>query len=156
MSDSTSSSISRPRFGGGGRLYREEDAPAAAAMGLARESIEEARVAEMMAPEAPPWADQPEPEPERKVEPKRKRKSEPERERTVENPPPMKVGRIEEPKAPRDRRGEIREVVSTGLELVGIGLLITTGFLITAWLGTLIAGLCLVLLGVATSRNFSG
>ena len=154
MSDSTSSSISRPRFGGrGGVLLPVEPA---AAMGLARESIEEARVAEMMAPEAPPWADQPEPEPERKVEPKRKRKSEPERERTVENPPPMKVGRIEEPKAPRDRRGEIREVVSTGLELVGIGLLITTGFLITAWLGTLIAGLCLVLLGVATSRNFSG
>jgi hypothetical protein len=156
MSDS-SSNISRPRFGGGGRLYREEGAPVAAAMmDMAREVIEEERVAELMKPDsAPPWADQPEPEPERKVEPKRRRKSEPERETTVENPPPMKVGKIEEPKKPKppfDRR----EAASTGLELVGIGLLITTGFLITVWLGTLIAGLSLVLLGVATSNNYRG
>jgi hypothetical protein len=118
--------VSRPRFGGGGRLYRD-----------ARELIEEAR-SEEMAPDPPPWADAPAPAP-----PPR------------ENPPPMKVGKIEaptEPKPPTDWR----EGVSTGLELVGIGLLITTGFLIAVWVGTLIAGLSLVLLGVATSRKING
>jgi hypothetical protein len=67
----------------------------------------------------------------------------------------MKVGKIEaptEPKPPPDWR----EAVSTALELVGIGLLVTTGFLLAVWAGTLIAGLSLVLLGVATSRKIGG
>jgi hypothetical protein len=133
MTDSTSDNVIR--LGGGGLLY--EDARNQAADN-AREIIEEARRAEMMAPDPPAWADKPEPEPEKKPE-----------------KPAMTLGKIEAPKQPKppfDRR----EAVSTALELAGIGLLVTTGFLITVWLGTLIAGLALVVLGVATSRNIGG
>ena len=118
--------VSRPRFGTGGRLYRD-----------AREVIQEARAEGMLA-DPPPWADAPAPEP---------------APREVQNPPPMKVGKIEapvEPKPPTDWR----EGVSTALELAGMGLLITTGFLLAVWVGTLIAGLCLVVYGVATSKMF--
>lgn len=173
MTDSTSN-VSRPRFGQGGRLYREESSPAAAAMGAAREAIEDQRVAEMMAPDPPPWADAPEPPapqqqhgtaadvaaveqqlPPKKPKRRRRGKPEPELPKEVQQPAHMKVGKIEappQPKAPFDRR----EAVSTMLELAGIGLLVTTGFLIAVWVGTLIAGLSLVVLGVATSRNIGG
>jgi hypothetical protein len=140
-----SANVSRPRFGRGGRLYKDaRDAATIPAdsdakgighdlIGGAREAIEEQRRAEMMSPDPPPWADKPEP-------PK------------PAKPPPPVVGVKKPPEAPRD----YREPISTALELAGIGLLIATGFLITMWLGTLIAGLCLILLGVATSRRFGG
>jgi hypothetical protein len=176
MTDSTSN-VARPRFGQGGRLYREEGAsPAAAAMGVAREAIEDQRLAEMMAPDPPPWADEPEPltpptpptppapaepppssKPLEKPKRRRRRGKQPEPEpvREVQHPPWMKAGKIEappEPKPPFDWR----EAVSTALELAGIALLVTTGFLLAVWAGTLIAGLSLVVLGVATSRNIGG
>jgi len=173
-----SSNVTRPRFGQGGRLYREEPAPAApvtAAMGMAREAMEDQRVTDMLTTElVPPWADQPEPIPEastpepppaeppaeraRRPKRPRRRKPEPEPEPPaveVENPPHMERGTIGEPTEP-EPPFDWREAISTGLELAGIALLVLTGFLITVWLGTLIAGIALVVLGVATSRNFNG
>jgi hypothetical protein len=116
------------QIGGGGLLYED-----------ARQALEEERLAQEMAPDPPPWADKPEPEPAKEVQ----------------NPPPMKVGKIEAPKEP-EPPFDWREAASTVLELAGIGLLITTGFLIAVWVGTLIAGLALVVLGVATSNSFRG
>jgi hypothetical protein len=66
--------------------------------------------------------------------------------------PPARIGKVE---APKPRR-EWREPVSTAVELAGVGFLIATGFIVTVWLGTLITGICLIVLGVATSRNLGG
>jgi hypothetical protein len=133
MSDPTNNVV---QIGGGGLLYEDAREAAREAGREAALAAEFPAAAEETAPDPPPWADEPQPQ-------------------EVQNPPPMKVGKIEAPKEP-EPPFDWREAISTGLELAGIALLITTGFLITVWLGTLIAGLCLVLLGVATSNNYRG
>jgi hypothetical protein len=121
-------------FGGGGLLYKDardqsKENARQAAIDYARAVADEEDV-QLLPDEMVP--DEPEPEP--------------------QPAPPSKIGKIEAPQAPRDWR----EALSTGLELAGIGFLIATGFLVAAWLGMLVTGICLVVLGVATSRKLNG
>lgn len=53
------------------------------------------------------------------------------------------------PVAKERRQIDVRGSISTGLELAGIGAVSTGGFLVAPWLGCMLLGVLLVLLGVA-------
>jgi hypothetical protein len=60
-----------------------------------------------------------------------------------------------EQEPPSESGVDRREIVSTLLEIVGL-LLFSAGFwLVHVWLGLIVTGLCLVVLGVATSDQFT-
>lgn len=124
------------KLGGGGLLYkdaRDQEARHRAAMALGvrvDELPEDTLLPEDLMPDPPPWADAPEP-----VAPRSSVVA-------VKAPPPQ----------PRDWR----ELISTLLELAGIGVLTAGGWLIAPYVGLIIAGIALVALGVATSNNIRG
>jgi hypothetical protein len=60
-------------------------------------------------------------------------------------PVKQEVKQVSEEKSPKDVRGG----VSTALELAGIGAVTVGGFLVAPWLGCMLLGVLLVLLGVA-------
>jgi hypothetical protein len=60
------------------------------------------------------------------------------------------------PKPPSKPRANRRELSSTGLEVIGLTLFSAGFWLIHVWLGLIVAGLCLILLGVATSNQLGG
>jgi hypothetical protein len=60
------------------------------------------------------------------------------------------------PKPPSKPRSNHRELASTCLEIVGMAAFSAGFWLIHAWLGLIVAGLCLILLGVATSNQLGG
>lgn len=134
MSDSPDNVV---QLGGGGLLYQDARDQAREQAARLRAESDAVTAEDLAACPPPPWADKPEPAP----------PAEPAKQSVVSVKAPP-----EPPKQPRS----YREPLSTMLELAGIALLITTGFLIAVWVGTLIAGLSLVVLGVATSGRIGG
>lgn len=55
---------------------------------------------------------------------------------------------------PDETGWDMREIVSTILELAGITLLTAGCWLIAPWCGLVVLGLCLIIMGVATSRTW--
>lgn len=78
-----------------------------------------------------------------------------ERIRLVDDPvrlvdPPNRQAPVKaKPVAKERRKIDVRGSISTGLELAGIGAVSTGGFLVAPWLGCMLLGVLLVLLGVA-------
>jgi hypothetical protein len=64
--------------------------------------------------------------------------------------PPWTTSVKPEPRKKRDWA----EMGSTAVELVGIATVCTGFFFITLWIGLIVTGICLVALGVATSKYF--
>jgi hypothetical protein len=60
-----------------------------------------------------------------------------------------------EPEPPSKPGADRRELVSTGLEVVGLVAFSAGFFLLHIWLGLIVMGVCLVALGVATSDRFT-
>lgn len=97
----------------------------------------DAREQQQTKTDPPSWADQPEPLPQPKPKP-------------APEPPKSVVSVKTPPPDPTDWR----EIISTTVELVGVTSLSVGFFLIHIWCGLIIAGICLVALGVLTSRKF--
>lgn len=115
-------------FGGGGRIYRDS------------RPEQDPEEQESPAVPPPPWADQPEP-----MRQAKSKKQEPKRPASVVRP-------VEPPKPPKEPH-DWRETISTVFEVAGMAGLTATGFLITLWLGVLIASICMLVIGVAISRT---
>jgi hypothetical protein len=133
MSDSPDNVVS---FGGGGKLYAD-----------AREALEDQRRAEMLLPDPPPWAD--EPEPPHKAKKDKDGDKEPEKPVSVVTPKNL-------PEPVGEPGFDWRELFSTLLELTGITALSVAGWLVHPALGLAIIGIALILLGVATSKVMRG
>jgi hypothetical protein len=83
----------------------------------------------------------PPPQPEPVVKPRGKR-------RKAAKPPPHPPR--ERPPAGESKAPNWREIGSNTLEIAGIMAITVGSWLIAAWLGLIVLGLCLILLGVAT------
>lgn len=125
---------SPPVVGGGGRIYSDS---------RVQDQVRAARAAGML--DASPWADRPESEDDRRPPPDPAPKKQPEPAPPAPQAPPVTA---------KKREWDRRELVSTGIELAGLLCLAGGGFLIRVWVGLFIAGLCLIALGVLTSRRF--
>jgi hypothetical protein len=121
--------------GGGGRIYSDS---------RMQDQLRAARAAGML--DQPPWADHPESEDDRRPPPDPEPKKQPE-----PAPPPPQTPPVT---AKKKREWDRRELTSTGIELAGMLCLAGGGFVIHVWLGLFIAGLCLIAIGVLTSRRF--
>ena len=134
MSDSATTTTSNSggfKLGGGGRLYQD-----------ARDKDALARARAMA--DAPPWADMPDDDDRRPPpDPKPEHK-------------PSTVS-VKLPPAPPKKRFDWREFCSTICELLGMTLVsVGVAKYLNPWLGVIIAGICLLVIGVASSRRLSG
>jgi len=131
----TSSEPVSSRIGSGGRIYQDS---------RVEDQMRAARAAGAL--DMAPWADRPEPSDNRPPPDPEPKQQEPE---PAPTPAPTPAA---EPGARRD--WDRRETASTVIELVGMVALAAGGFLIHVWLGLFIAGICLIVIGVLTSRRF--
>lgn len=121
--------------GGGGRIYSDS---------RVQDQMRAARAAGML--DTPPWADHPESEDDRRPPPDPEpKKKQPEPAAPAPQTPPV---------AAKKREWDRQELISTGIELAGMVCLSGGGFVVRVWLGLFIAGLCLIAVGVFTSRRF--
>lgn len=67
-----------------------------------------------------------------------------------EKSPAPAAGPVTEPEGSGNSTGKAVEWVSSALELLGVASLTTGGFLVAPWLGFMILGVLLLVLGVAT------
>lgn len=135
MSDSPDNVV---RIGGGGGLLYEDAREQARQMGM------------VAADEFVTGFTEPEPKPEPKPKEKSKNKPAPE--------PPKSTAATPKnlPEPPEEPGRDWREFFSTCVELLGVTLISVGGWLIAPYVGLIIAGIALIVLGVATSRMMSG
>lgn len=122
-------------FGSGGRIYRDSRPT--------EEEQEEEQEPESPAVPPPPWADQPE-LPRKTKKQAAKESKEPQR--------PASVVRTVTPPEPPKEPYDWRETISTMLEVIGMVCLSTAGFLVATWIGLVVAGICMLVLGMALGR----
>lgn len=136
MSDSPDNVV---RIGGGGGLLYEDAREQARQMGMVAAEDFVTGFTE---------ATKPEPEPKPKGKPKTKPVAEPPKS-TAATPKNL-------PEPPEEPGRDWREFFSTCVELLGVTLISVGGWLIAPYVGLIVAGIALIVLGVATSRMMSG